>query len=130
MIHAKRLLAAMTFCTCSTLLLVGSVAAEVKLPSIFSDHMVLQRGKPVAVWGRAEPGESIKVSIAGQQASGKANSDGKWKVALPELKAGGPHELAIEGSSGAIVTFGRARICAVTVFSATTASFAGSSRIR
>ena len=105
MIHAKRLLAAMTFCTCSTLLLVGSVAAEVKLPSIFGDHMVLQRGKPVSVWGQAEPGESIKVSIADKQASGKANSDGKWKVALPELKAGGPHELAIEGSSGASVTF-------------------------
>ncbi len=59
--------------------------AAVRLPGIFSDHMVLQTGKAVPVWGWAGPGEEIAVSIAGQSKSTKADSDGRWKVELDQL---------------------------------------------
>lgn len=77
----------------------SAAAAEVKLPSIFSEHMVVQREQPVPVWGWAEPGEKVKVSLAGQSAETKADEKGNWKVALPELKAGGPYELVVAGSN-------------------------------
>jgi sialate O-acetylesterase len=51
----------------------GSLQADVKLASVFTDNMVLQRGKPVAVWGTADAGEEVSVSFAGQ--SKKATAD-------------------------------------------------------
>lgn len=60
-------------------------AAELKLATLFSDHMVLQREKPVAVWGMADPGESVKVSFAGQSKSATAGTDGKWSLKLDAL---------------------------------------------
>lgn len=62
-------------------------AAELRLPSIFSDHMVLQRGKSVPVWGWADPGEELVVDFAGQSRSTTANADGKWTVKLDALEA-------------------------------------------
>ncbi|SVC21850.1 uncharacterized protein METZ01_LOCUS274704, partial [marine metagenome] len=44
----------------------AAVQAEVKLPSVFGDHMVLQQGQRLPIWGWAEPGESVTVSVAGQ----------------------------------------------------------------
>lgn len=74
-------------------------AAEVTLPAMFSDHMVLQRNKAVPVWGWAAAGEPVKVSIAGQSVSCKAGSDGRWQVKLKPLKAGGPHILTVAGTN-------------------------------
>ena len=51
--------------------------ADVRLPAFFSDHMVIQREKPVPVWGRAEPGEAVTVSFAGQRKSSVADASGK-----------------------------------------------------
>jgi sialate O-acetylesterase len=62
-------------------------AGELSLASIFSDHMVLQRDKPVPVWGWAEPGDHVTVEFAGQRRSGKAGADGKWLVRLDPLTA-------------------------------------------
>jgi len=62
-------------------------AAELKLAAIFSDQMVLQRDKPVPVWGWADPGTQIVVQFAGQEKSGTAGADGKWTVALDPLPA-------------------------------------------
>jgi sialate O-acetylesterase len=62
-------------------------AAELRLPSIFSDHLVLQSGKPVPVWGWANAGEQIVVEFAGQSQSTTANADGKWTVKLDALDA-------------------------------------------
>ena len=72
---------------------VGSVAhADVKLPAIFSDHMVLQKQEKVPVWGTATPGESVKVTVAGVSATTQAGTDGSWKVTLNLSAAGeGPH---------------------------------------
>lgn len=71
--------------------------ADPTLPAVFTDHCVLQQGQPVAVWGRAEAGEPIKVVVAGRSASTITGDDGRWQVELPALKAGGPHVLTVRG---------------------------------
>lgn len=78
---------------------VPAARADVRLHTLFSNHMVLQRGKPVPVWGWAAPGEAVSVSI--NQATGKtmADRDGKWRLKLPAMKAGGPHELTVVGKN-------------------------------
>ena len=64
-----------------------------KLASLFSDHMVLQQGTPVPVWGWAPAGTAIAVEIAGVHAKGVAGPDGRWLAKLPPLSPGGPFEL-------------------------------------
>ena len=56
---------------------------------------LLQRGKPINVWGTADAGEGVTVTLAGQQAQATADAQGNWSVQLPQLDAGGPHELAL-----------------------------------
>ena len=73
--------------------------ADVKLPAIFSDHMVLQRDTPVPVWGWAEPGEVVTVSIAGQTKTATTDAAGKWSVKLDKLSAGGALTLAVSGKN-------------------------------
>lgn len=78
----------------------GSTAiADVKLPAVFSDHMVLERGAPVPVWGWADAGEEITVSIAGQSKATKAASDGKWMVRLAPLAPQAPLQLTVKGNN-------------------------------
>lgn len=60
-------------------------AGELALAAIFSDHMVLQRDKPVPVWGWAEPGDEVTVAFAGQRRSAKAAADGTWLIRLEPL---------------------------------------------
>lgn len=78
---------------------IGSVplSAAVKPNALFSDHLVLQSGMSVPVWGSAAPGERITVALAGQQAAATATADGKWMARLTGLRAGGPLELTIAG---------------------------------
>jgi len=75
------------------------VLADVETPPVFSDHMVLQRDLAAPVWGTAEAGEEVAVSIAGQAHTSKADAEGNWSVKLNPLKAGGPHVLSIKGSN-------------------------------
>ena len=78
--------------------------ADVQLASLFSDNMVLQRDQPLPIWGRANPGEKIDVTLAAQSARAVADADGRWQVRLPSLAAGGgPLELRVEGSSGSTI---------------------------
>ena len=72
--------------------------ADVKPNSLFSDNVVLQRDMQVPVWGTADNGERVKVSIAGQSASAVAR-DGKWMVRLAPMKAGGPYTMTITGKN-------------------------------
>jgi sialate O-acetylesterase len=74
-------------------------AAAVKLPAVFSSHMVLQREKPLTFWGWAEPNEEITVQLNTQSRSAKANERGEWKVTLPAMTAGGPYKVTVRGSS-------------------------------
>jgi len=86
----------------ATLLALAGAAearAEVALPPVFGTDMVLQRGRPLPVWGTAKPGEKITVSIAGQSKTGRTDAKGRWKVTLDPLKAGGPHEFVVSGTN-------------------------------
>ncbi len=83
----------------ATLALSHTTRAEVKLPAIISDHMVVQAGVEVPIWGWAEAGEEVGVSLAGQTQKTKAESGGKWQVKLAKLKAGGPHALSVKGKN-------------------------------
>ncbi len=78
-------------------------SAQVKLPSIFSNNMVLQRDQPVPFWGTDKPGTKVSVKIGSAESKTKADADGKWMVKLPALKAGGPLEVTVTGSTA--VTF-------------------------
>ncbi|HRH95706.1 MAG TPA: hypothetical protein PLB55_07205 [Prosthecobacter sp.] len=69
------------------LLLPLSARAAITLPALFSDHMVLQSGKPVPVWGTADANTEITVSIAGQKKTAKADAAGKWSLKLDALTA-------------------------------------------
>ena len=72
--------------------------ANVRLPAIFSDHMVLQRDAPVSVWGWADAGERVTVSIAGQTKTTQAGADGRWMLKLDKLKAcDTPQQLVVKG---------------------------------
>ena len=74
--------------------------AEVKLPGFFGDSMVLQQQKPIAIWGWAEPGESITVTLADASETATADKTGKWKVALPAMTASKePISLTVKGSN-------------------------------
>jgi len=77
----------------------GPAAADVKLPAVFSDHMVLQRSMPMPVWGTADPGERVTVTIAGKSRSVEADADGKWKLTLDPISAAGPYALTITGKN-------------------------------
>lgn len=73
--------------------------AEVRLPALFSDHMVLQQETPVPVWGWAMAGEKVEVSIAGQVQSTTAGTDSKWQVKLAPLKSAQPLEMTVKGTN-------------------------------
>lgn len=82
----------------------GSVAsADVRLPSIFSDHMVLQQNKPIPIWGWADPGEEVTVAIEGKRRAAVAGEDGKWKVMLDSRPAGGPYQLVVRAKNSITV---------------------------
>jgi sialate O-acetylesterase len=85
---------------CATLCVaVATSHADVKLANLFSEHMVLQQGVGVPVWGTAEASEAVTVSIAGQMATAAADASGKWVAQVPALKPGGPHELIAKGKN-------------------------------
>ncbi|TYA74641.1 sialate O-acetylesterase [Seonamhaeicola marinus] len=73
--------------------------AQLRLPNIFADHMVLQQKQVNPVWGKASKGEEIKVSIHDQTHHTTADKNGNWKVKLSPINAGGPFTLSIEGNT-------------------------------
>jgi len=73
--------------------------AEVKVAALIGDHMVVQQGKPVHLWGTAGAGESVHASMAGAEAATRADEKGSWSLALPAMNAGGPHALSIRGTN-------------------------------
>lgn len=83
----------------AALALLGSrPAAAVRLPRLVGDHMVLQRGQPLPIWGWADAGEAVTVSWQGRSYPAKPTGpDGRWTVTLPATPAGGPYELQVQG---------------------------------
>lgn len=80
-------------------LLAAPASADVKLPSIFGDHAVVQRDKPIRVWGWADRGETVTVSLGDESKTVTAGAEGKWSVALGARKAGGPLVLKVAGKN-------------------------------
>lgn len=77
----------------------ANLRADVRLPRIFSDHMVLQRQAPVSIWGWADAGEEVTVSFAGQSKTAKPEVGGKWLVKLDKLAGSGPQVLTVKGKN-------------------------------
>ena len=65
----------------------SALSAEINLPRIFSDDMLIQRQKPVKIWGTADANAAVDVEFAGAKKSAKAGKDGKWSVLLDPLEA-------------------------------------------
>lgn len=88
------------FVPCLFSLFCGTASADVKLPQIFGDHMVLQRETGVPFWGWAEPGEKVAVRVGSVTASTTAGQDGKWNVKVNKLVSSNtPVEVRVEGKN-------------------------------
>lgn len=77
--------------------------AEVKLPAVFCDHMVLQRNAAIPVWGWADPGEQVTVSIAGQTQNAVADDSGNWRLKLDRLTATTPLVFTVKGQNTIVI---------------------------
>ena len=76
-----------------------TLEAKVTMPQLFQNGMVLQRGKAIPVWGKADAGEAVTVTLNKKKVATVADADGRWRVDLPQMKAGGPFELKVNDLS-------------------------------
>jgi sialate O-acetylesterase len=76
-----------------------SADAEVRLPAIISDNMVLQQGMKVRIWGNANAGEHVAVTFDKKTSNITADAQGRWQVLIGPFKAGGPYELTVKGDN-------------------------------
>ena len=88
------------FINCS---LFSGLATNIQVPILFSDNMLLQRNQIVPVWGTADAGGQIKIEFNNQIKTTVVQKDGKWRVDLDEMPAGGPYELKIIGKDSIII---------------------------
>lgn len=79
---------------------VQGAMAQLRLPAVFGDGMVMQRNMPVPVWGWATPGETVKVTLDKKAKSVKVAKDGTWKVSMPAMQPGGPYTLKVTAAKG------------------------------
>jgi len=82
-----------------TLLSSIQIFANVSLPKVFGDNMVLQRNKPIPIWGWAEANEKVTVQFNHQTRSATADKNGNWKINLDKEIAGGPFQLLVKGNN-------------------------------
>lgn len=75
-----------------------------RFANIFADHAVLQRDRPIAVWGRAEPRRKVTVRLADRTVTATAAADGRWRATLPAMPAGGPYTLSVGEPSASAQT--------------------------
>ena len=73
--------------------------ADVRLPKIFTDDMMLQRDLPVRVWGWADADEAVSVTLAGKSAKAKPDAQGQWALELPALKTGEKLEMTVRAKT-------------------------------
>ena len=78
--------------------------SSLALGPLFQDHAVVQRDKPVPIWGTAGAGEEVSVALAGRQAAARADASGRWTATLPAVAAGGPFSLKVRTGSGTVRT--------------------------
>lgn len=91
-------------CALASFLGMASLPAGVSLPPIFSDHMVLQKGGDIPVWGSAEPGQKVVVSLDGRSAEAQADVNGRWEVRLDLRDSSpGPFEMVVEAGQKIVI---------------------------
>ncbi|HRX86284.1 MAG TPA: 9-O-acetylesterase, partial [Phycisphaerae bacterium] len=73
--------------------------ADVRLPALLADDMVVQRDQPIVLWGWADPGEQVTANLDADRASATADAAGRWRIELPARPAGGPVEITIAGNN-------------------------------
>lgn len=100
----------------ATLAFCGSLPlrADITLPSLFSDNMVIQQRQKFTVWGKADPHESVTVQIGADSAQTSAGEDGAWSLKLDGLKSGGPYDMTVSGKNSITVhnvAFGEVWVC-------------------
>jgi sialate O-acetylesterase len=77
--------------------------ADVSLPVLFSDGMLLQRDLPIHVWGHSGPAERVSATFRGETRSAVADDLGRWQLYLPPVAAGGPYDLTVSGSNQIVI---------------------------
>jgi sialate O-acetylesterase len=84
-------------------LLAATVRAEVHLSAVFGEHMVLQRDRPLRVWGRATAGQTLTVELGGRIGTARVDANGNWRAQLAPLPAGGPYRLIVKGDQTVVL---------------------------
>ncbi|MFH6936298.1 sialate O-acetylesterase [Flavobacterium sp. FlaQc-30] len=95
-------------------LLSFAINAQIKLPRLISDGMILQRDAKVNIWGWASPNEKVELEFNRKTYKTKTAQDGKWSIQLPSQKAGGPFEMTLKGSNTIVlknILFGDVWLC-------------------
>ena len=95
----RRVVTALLSLSWLTLLAGPQLHADVRLPSVFGNHMVLQQGQVNPVWGTADPNEQVTVHIGDQVHETTADEQGKWKLKIESLPVGGPYTLSVNGKN-------------------------------
>ena len=103
--YRKNNIVGLALAAVSLLRLAALLPAQVRLPAVIGDHMVVQRDKPVTIWGWAGKSEQVTVRFDGHEKKTVAGADGAWRVVFDALKAGGaPLDLTVRGAKGPEVT--------------------------
>jgi sialate O-acetylesterase len=92
-------------------LTMGDACAKVTLPALISDGMVMQRERPVRLWGTADANEQINVSFLKKKYTATADADGRWSVTLPAQKPGGPYQLTVNDVTVNDILIGDVWLC-------------------
>lgn len=88
-----------------------SLRAEIKLPRLISNGMVLQRDKPLQIWGWASPSEKVSITFQDKNFQTKADKKGNWKITLPSYSAGGPYKMQINDLELSDILIGEVWLC-------------------
>src|SRR5437899_199964 len=78
--------------------------ADVRLPNLIGDHMLLQRDMPARIFGKASPGESVRISFRGQDVQTSADAVGRWEAWLKPMQPAAPADMTIQGNNTVRVT--------------------------
>ncbi|MDR6789659.1 sialate O-acetylesterase [Sphingomonas sp. BE138] len=92
-----RVLAAVSGAAVAVAAAAQPAAPAPRFAHIFADHAVVQRDRPIAVWGQAAAGASVTVRLGERSATATADATGRWRATLPAMAAGGPYTLAVDG---------------------------------
>jgi sialate O-acetylesterase len=95
-------------------LITFSINAQIKLPRLISDGMILQRDTKTNIWGWASPNENIELDFKGKKYKTTTSEEGKWSIQLPSQKGGGPFEMTLKASNTIVlknILFGDVWLC-------------------